>query len=172
MPPQVAAGAGGGNGEVDHLGREDKRPQNPHQRELAFVHFLFELPGAVDGEPGGGGPHRPAHCGGNQGIRHVHRHISIRCSLGALPPASERPDRLVRRNFPGDRCWRKRRKKSRELPGAFKRLCLRGFLNVLLRIASRSSSPDYGVSTPDEAVCQAYCRKPMIPEAGEDYPPG
>ena len=77
-------------------------PQDPHEGELAVVHFLLELPGAVDGEPGGGGPHRPAHRGGNQGIRHVHRHISTRCSLGALPPASERPGQLVRRNFPGD----------------------------------------------------------------------
>ena len=60
---QVAAGTGGRNGEVDHLGRKHKGPQDPHEGELAFVHFLLELPGAVDGEPGGGGPHRTAHRG-------------------------------------------------------------------------------------------------------------
>ena len=40
---QMAAGAGGRNGEVDHLGRENKGSQNSHQRHLVFIQVDLEF---------------------------------------------------------------------------------------------------------------------------------
>jgi hypothetical protein len=40
----MAAGAGAGDGEIDHLGSEYEGAQDPHERDSTVIHVLLELP--------------------------------------------------------------------------------------------------------------------------------
>ena len=75
--------------EVDHLRGEDEGPQHAHERRPGALEPVAHDLGAVAHEPCRHSPHGPAHGGGDQRIRHMHR------STSACPePASAAP-------FPG-----------------------------------------------------------------------
>ncbi len=61
---QVAGGAGGRDGEIDHLGGEDEGAEDSHQGDLAVVEVLLDL-SCADGDAGSGGsPHGATDGGG------------------------------------------------------------------------------------------------------------
>ena len=71
----VAAGAGGRDGEIHHLGREHEGTQYPHQRHLGRVGVAAQRAGTVSGGQGRGPPHRPSHRVGEEGVSHMHQRV-------------------------------------------------------------------------------------------------
>ena len=70
---EVAARAGAGNREVDHLRREDEGAGHSHERREALLRPVREPAGRTRHHGGGRRPERAAHGGGEEGIGHVHR---------------------------------------------------------------------------------------------------
>ena len=75
--PQVSARSCPRDGEIDHLRRKNKCPENAHQGDHSLVHLNLQLFGGITAHRSRSGPQCRSHRWREQCIRHVHDSVSF-----------------------------------------------------------------------------------------------